>query len=273
MMNYSILMTVYRGDSPDFFQQSLLSVVEQTVPSDDIVVVEDGPIPEALRRVIRDFQEQGYPVNDIKLSQNVGLGLALNKGIEHCKHSLIARMDADDISLPRRCERLLAAFEADPTLDIVGSPVLEFQGDTGNITGVRDVPKSNEDIHHFAKRRDPFNHPAVMYKKASVLKHGPYGNYRKNQDTDLWIKMLSGGCRGANTEEPLLLFRFDEGTLGKRKNWQNTKSLIGIRYSAYKAGFSSLADWLIVAAVQLSMYLLPAGFQRMVYTMLRRREV
>lgn len=272
-MGYSVLMTVYKGDSPVFFQRSLSSMIGQTVPSDDIVVVEDGPIPESLRCVIQDFKDQGYPINAIELPQNVGLGLALNRGLARCKHDLVARMDADDVSLPQRCEQLLAVFRADPTLDIVGSPVLEFQGSETNITGVRDVPKTNEDIHRFARRRDPFNHPAVMYKKQSVLRYGPYGDYRKNQDTDLWIKMLSQGCRGANTKEPLLLFRFDEATLGKRKNWQNTKSLIGIRHTAYKTGFSSFVDWFVVAAVQLGMYALPVGFQKAVYTMLRKREV
>lgn len=82
---------------------------------------------------------------------------------------------------------------------------------------VGDVPLDNESIHKYARKRDPFNHPTVMYRKSKVMKYGPYGNYRKNQDTALWIELLRNKCVAANVPEYLLMFRFDEGTYKKEK--------------------------------------------------------
>ena len=110
-----------------------------------------------------------------------------------------------------------------------------------------------------------------MYRKSKVMKFGPYGNYRKNQDTDLWIKLLSNGCKAANCPEYLLMFRFDEGTYKKRKSWVNTKLLIEIRKKAWKSGYCSFADYMFGACAQLGIYVLPEGFQKFVYTKLLRK--
>lgn len=271
-MNYSVLLTVYKSDNPDYFKLSLESMINQTVPSNDIVVVKDGPVPEEIQAVIDELQKSHPEIHPLQLEKNMGLGLALNEGIKVCRNELIARMDSDDISLPERCEKQLAMFEADPELDIVGCPVKEFVGTPDNVVGKRDVPLENEAIHKYNRRRDPFNHPTVMYRKSKLLKFGPYGDYRKNQDTDLWIKLLSNGCKGANSPEYLLMFRFDEGTYKKRKSWTNTKCLLDIRKKAWKSGYSSFWDYAFVAVAQTGIYILPEGFQKFVYTKILRKK-
>ncbi|WP_270432211.1 glycosyltransferase [Holdemanella biformis] len=269
-MDYSVLLTVYKSDNPDYFKLSLESMINQTKPSNDIVVVKDGPVPESIEKVIKDLQTVCPNIHPLQLETNMGLGLALNEGLKVCKNELVARMDSDDISDPTRCEKQVAMFESDPCLDIVGCPVKEFIGTPNHVVGKRDVPLNNDEIHRYNRRRDPFNHPTVMYKKSKVLKYGPYGDYRKNQDTDLWIKLLSNGCKAANHSEYLLMFRFDEGTYKKRKSWVNTKLLIEIRKNAWKNGYCSLFDFLFVACAQLGIYILPEQFQRFVYTKLLR---
>ena len=273
MNQYSVLQTVYKNDSPEAFTLSLNSMINQTVTPHEIVLVKDGPVPDALQDVI-DSIDAKHPgiIVQVQLEKNLGLGLALNEGLKRCKNELIARMDSDDISLPERCEKQLAMFEKDPELDIVGCPVKEFVGTPDNIVGERSVPLDNESIHKFAKRRDPFNHPTVMYRKSKVLSCGPYRDYRKNQDTALWIDMLGKGCKAANCEEYLLMFRFDEGTYRKRKSWINTKLLIEIRKKAYKDKFCSIWDYLFVSTAQLAIYVMPATFQKFVYTKLLRRS-
>ena len=271
-MDYSVLLTVYKTDDPENFRLSLESMLNQTLPSNDIVVVKDGPVSAQLQQVI-DRYDREHPgiIHQVQLEKNVGLGLALNEGLKVCRNELVARMDSDDISLPHRCAKQVAMFEKDPTLDIVGCPVREFVGEPENVVGSRQVPLDNDSIHRYAKRRDPFNHPSVMYRRSKVLAYGPYEDYRKNQDTALWIRLLSAGCRGANCEEYLLMFRFDEKTYQKRKSWVNTKLLLKIRWNGYKIGFNSLWDFLMVAAVQLGIYILPVGFQKFVYTKILRR--
>lgn len=273
MEQYSVLQTVYKSDNPDAFRLSLESMINQTVKPDEIVLVKDGPIPDTLQTVIEDVDERNPGIIvQVQLENNVGLGLALNEGLKVCKNELVARMDSDDISMPERCEKQLKLFSNDPELDIVGCPVKEFVGTTDNVVGVRDVPFDNVSIHEYARRRDPFNHPTVMYRKSKVMLYGPYGDYRKNQDTALWIDMLSNGCKGANCEEYLLWFRFDENTYKKRKSWINTKLLIEIRKKAYRIGFSSFFDYVFVAVAQFAIFVLPMSVQKFVYTKLLRKK-
>lgn len=265
-MKYSVLMTVYKNDKPEYFNKSIMSMINQTIEPDEIVLVKDGPITEELQDVIDNIDKK-YPniINQVSLKQNVGLGLALNEGLKVCKNDIVARMDADDISLPTRCEKQLKEFINDENLDIIGCPVKEFIENENNIVSLRKVPIMHEDIYKFAKQRDPFNHPTVMYRKSKVLKCGGYSDLRKNQDTDLWIKMLVDGCKTKNIEEPLFLFRFDEQTYKRRKNWTNTKLLISIRYNAFKIGFSSLSDFMKIAIMQIGIYLMPISFQKFIY--------
>lgn len=268
----SVLMTVYKSDNPEYFKLSLDSVLEQTVMPSEIVLVKDGPVPNSIQAVI-DEADKNYPgvIHQVQLSQNVGLGLALNEGLKVCKYELIARMDSDDISLPERFEKERAVFLANPEIDIVGCPVHEFVGTPDNVVGKRDVPLDNESIHKYARIRDPFNHPTVMYRKSKVMKYGPYRAYRKNQDTALWLDLLSNGCMAANVPEYLLKFRFDEGTYKKRKSWVNTKTLIGIRWNGYKCGFNSFMDFLMVSVMQLGVYIMPERFQKFVYKRVLRK--
>src|SRR5699024_2389598 len=108
----------------------------------------------------------------IELKENVGLGMALNEGLKACKNELVARMDTDDISLPTRCEKQLHEFLTNPDLSIVGTNTDEFYESPNDIVSSRIVPTKHEDILSFSKRRSPFNHPTVMYRKTDVLNVG-----------------------------------------------------------------------------------------------------
>lgn len=270
-MKYSVLMTVYKSDNPKYFQLALESMINQTLIPDEIVLVKDGPITEEIQEVIDNIKKSTNLLVEVSLEKNLGLGLALNEGIKKCKNELIARMDSDDISLPKRCEEQVKAFQCDSQLDIVGLQVKEFNGDINNIIGERKVPTSNNDIYKYAKKRDPFNHPTVMYKKSKVCEAGMYGNYRKNQDTDLWIKILSNNAKCLNLDSDLFRFRFDENTYKKRKSWINTKLLISIRYNAYKNGFCSLYDFFIVLVAQVVMFIVPIKIQESIYRKILRK--
>jgi glycosyltransferase involved in cell wall biosynthesis len=265
-MNYSILMTVYKNDNPDYVKKSIRSMLNQSMLTDDFVIVKDGPISEELQSVI-DKETENYSgiVNQIQLDKNLGLGLALNEGLKICKNEIVARMDSDDISIENRCEIQLNEFKRDPVLDIIGSSVDEFISEESNIVSRRVVPTRHDDILKYMKKRDPFNHPTVMYRKSKVLAVGGYSDLRKNQDTDLWIRLLEYGCKTKNIEESLLLFRFEEETYKRRKNWLNTKLLIEIRYKSYKRGFNTLGEFLKVTFAQLLIYLMPTSFQKIIY--------
>ncbi len=265
-------MTVYSGENPIFFQQSLMSMVNQSLKPDEIVLVKDGIIPKSIQIIIDEVNNlTNGLIKEIQIENNVGLGLALNEGLKACKNELIARMDSDDISLPKRCERQIKEFEQNTSLDIVGCPVYEFIDSIENVVGIRKVPLTKDLVKKYVRRRDPFNHPTVMYKKSKLLEVGCYKNLRKNQDTDLWLRMLNNGYVGINIPEILYYFRFNENTYKKRKNWINTKSLLSIRYKAFKLKYCSLLDFGIVAISQLCIFILPAKIQKIIYRKFLRK--
>ena len=272
MEPYSVLMSVYIKEKPEYLNLAIKSMVEQTLKPDEIVIVKDGKITQELQAIL-DCYNQNYPklFNVIGYKENKGLGFALNYGLEHCRNELVARMDSDDISKPNRCMKQVKAFEEYPDCVIIGSAVDEFYGATDNITGCRVVPSSYREIYQFAKRSSAFNHPSVMYRKSKVLEFGGYSTLRRNQDVDLFGRMLYGGCKAINFKESLVWFRSDENLAKRRKSWENTWSYIDTIRKFWKMGYSSFFDFVIVAGAQTVMYLMPISIQNRIYkTFLRK---
>lgn len=258
---YSVLMSVYEKENPDHVSQSIDSMLSQTLSPDEIVIVKDGNLTEELDRVLQNYQ-LSYPAifNIVPLPKNVGLGRALNAGLKKCKNELVARMDTDDISIAERCEIQIQKFIENSELSIVGSNIDEFYDNPDEIVSSRIVPTKHKDILKFSKRRNPFNHPSVMYKKSDVIEQGGYGDFRRNQDLDLFVRMLNNGCFAENINQSLVLFRADKDNLKRRKSWEKCRSYIGMIYSFWKKGYSSLLDLIIVATSQIIIYLAPASF-------------
>ena len=259
-------MSLYIKENPKYFKLAVDSMLLQTIPPDEIVIVKDGPITEALQDIIDVFVEKHKNLfTIIESKQNQGLGRSLNLGLSNCKNELVARMDTDDISKPNRCEKQLEQFEIDNDLVLVGSAIDEFIDDPKVIISRRVVPTENKDIYNFAKRRSAFNHPTVMYKKSKVLEYGGYADLRRNQDVDLFGRMLYGGCKATNLEESLLLFRSNADLAKRRKSWGNTWSYIATIKNFYKLGYSSFFDLTIVSAAQSFLFVCPVALQNWIY--------
>lgn len=264
---YSVLMSLYKKENPEYLELALDSMLNQTISPDEIVLVEDGPLTDELYEVLNK-----YPMlHRIKNETNLGLGLALNVGLKECRNELVARMDTDDCSKPDRCEKQLARFLEKPYLAIVGSHIDEFVGDINNVISQRIVPTSSEDIYNFAKKRSAFNHPAVMYSKTAVLNNGGYSDLKRNQDVDLFGRMQFNGYKAENIDEALLWFRSSDELSKRRKSWQNTWSYIATIRKFWKMGYSSFADYAMVGVAQTCMYLMPVKVQNYIYKKFLRK--
>lgn len=272
MEKYSVLMSLYVKEKPEYLRLAIDSMIKQTAIPDEIIIVEDGPLNEELYGVIDEYTEH-YPnlFKIVAIENNVGLGLALNEGLKACRNELVARMDTDDISKPHRCEMQLNKFEENPELSIVGSFVDEFSSSPDEVVSIRAVPEKHEDIYNFAKKRSAFNHPAVMYKKSKVLENGGYANLRRNQDVDLFGRMLFSGCLAENIGESLLWFRSNDALAKRRKSWENTKSYIDTIKRFWKMGYASFIDYAIVAVAQTGMFLMPVKLQHWIYKKFLRK--
>lgn len=265
---YSVLMSLYKKEKPEYLKLAIDSMLNQTVKPDEIVLVEDGELTSELYKVIDEYKEQLHIVVNEK---NLGLGLALNEGLKACKNEFVARMDTDDCSKPDRCEKQLKRFSEKPYLSIVGSHIDEFEGDISNIVSKREVPLTSNDIYNYAKRRSAFNHPTVMYKKSKVMEQGGYANLKRNQDVDLFGRMLYAGNKAENIDESLLWFRSSTELAKRRKSWQNTWSYIATIRKFWKMGYASLSDYIIILIAQTGMYLLPVKAQNFIYKKFLRK--
>lgn len=265
---YSVLMAVYYKENPEYLRQAIKSILEQTVPTDDFVLVCDGELSRGLNRVIKQFSNQ---INVIRLKKNIGLGLALNAGLSRCKNELVARMDSDDISLPYRCEEQLKLFENDPELGITSSNVSEFSGNPDNIVGSRDLPQSHDEIVEYSKKRNPFNHPSVMFKKSEVQEVGGYSEeYRFFEDYDLWVRMLNNGVKAHNSPEPLLKMRVSDDMYRRRGGGRYARNLLKFHGELKRIGWINSTTFVSCAIPHAAVCVMPAGVRKSVYKKLRK---
>lgn len=269
-MDYSVLMAVYAKEDPAHFQTAIDSMLQQTVPPAQLVLVCDGPLTTELDSVI---QSRADRLDVVRLPQNRGLGEALRTGLLHCRCALVARMDSDDISLPDRCEKQLAAFAADSDLAIVSGVIEEFTFDPEQPVSKRVVPLTHDAIVTYSKRRCPFNHPCVMFKKQAVLDAGNYNNdYVYNEDYDLWMRMLANGVKTANLPDVLLQQRSSSAQIQRRGGKSYAKSFFALRKAFLQNGWISRKDFIYSAYPQYIVSRMPNGMRGMVYRVVRRKE-
>lgn len=273
MQPYSVLMAVYQGDHPDYLAISIDSILNQTVPTDDFVIVADGPLTMMQQNLIAEKGAAHSCIHLVQLPKNVGLGLALNAGLTICKHELVARMDADDIAYPNRMDLQLAAFIARPELDLVGGFVSEFYDDSDKITAIKEVPLDQAAIYAYGKRRNPFIHPTVMFKKSRILDLGGYSDLRRGQDYELFIRILASGCKVANINQPLLKFRSSQNMYQRRKSWLSTSLYIKNVFHSWRLGYAGIGDLGLAVFMRLSLYLMPLWLSKIIYRKVMRRSV
>lgn len=273
MESYSILMSVYHKEKPEHLTACIQSMMDQTVRTDDFVIVCDGVLTPELDSVLNNFQNNNPGVFQIiRLPQNIGIGAAANVGLRYCKNELIAKMDSDDISLPWRCEKQIRLFEQHPDLSVVGGYIAEFEEDPQNPFAIRTVPERNEDIRKFARRRQPFNNVSVMYKKSAVTAVGGYRALSRCEDFDLYTRLLHAGCSAMNIGDVLVNVRVDKAGIYRRGSLDTLHGVMRSRGDAVKIGFSSVWDYLYCVTGELLIIICPGFLRRIIYsTFLRQR--
>ena len=270
--SYSVLMSVYRKEKAEYLKQAMDSIWSQTIPTDDFVLVCDGPLNAELDTVIENMQV-AHPetLHVVRLEKNGGLGNALNIGIKECKHELVARMDSDDISRADRCERQLKVFQTHPDVSVVSGIVEEFTLDTDQIEARRVLPETQDQILAFAKKRNPFNHPCVMYKKSAVETTGGYQDFYLLEDYYLWIRMLQKGSTGYNLQEPLLWMRAGSDMYKRRAGWKYAKSQKALFKYMKDSGFISEGQYMKSTITRTASSLMPNGLREFAYKKVLRK--
>ena len=263
---FSVLISIYEEEKPQYLIQCLNSLLQQTLSSNEWVIVEDGALTEELYKVLDKYEKQ-YPdlIKRVKLHCHMGLGAALSEGIRHCSYELIARMDADDVACKERFERQIDYFINDPKLDICGSWIEEFEGDIENVVSKREVPVKEKDIRKYQKRRDAFNHMTVMYKKQAVLNAGNYKSIPLMEDTVLWVQMLRNNVHCTNIPEYLVKVRVGNDYYERRGGWRYFKLYRNGRKEVLKTGFINRWDYFFTVFAQFFVALTPIVVRGIVF--------
>lgn len=229
-LSFSVIMSVYKNDNEEHFDRAIQSIsVDQTIMPNEIVLIVDGFVTDGINEVIKKYEQQIPFFRVIRLKENVGLGNALRIAIEQCKYEWVARMDSDDISIFNRFEQQIKYIKEHPDIDIVGGNIAEFILEESNVVSHRNVPMNDEDIKKYLKKRCPFNHVSVMYKRSTIIEVGGYIDWFWNEDYYLWIRMFQKKCIFANTGTILVNVRVSEDMYKRRGGWKYFKSEIALQ--------------------------------------------
>lgn len=267
---YSVLMAVYKKENPVFFRQSIQSMMDQTLAPWDFVIVCDGPLTPELDHVLEwAAQRLGDRLQCIRLKENSGLGSALRVGVPRCRCKVIARMDSDDVSRKDRCERQLQILEQGD-YSIVSGTLQEFTEKPGDLERLRVLPRTPAEIREYAKKRNPFNHPCVMYRKEDVLKAGNYQDFPGFEDYYLWIRMLCGGAQGYNIQEPVLDMRTGNGMYSRRGGLSYLKWTLRFQKFLLKKNFISKDRYIKNCMIRTVVGIIPGGLRERFYGLFLR---
>ncbi|WP_281716744.1 glycosyltransferase [Alistipes senegalensis] len=255
MNEFSVLISIYYKESPLYFREALNSVFAQTLQPAEIVLVKDGPLTPELDAVIEEYSTR-YPIFKIVTNEtNLGLGLALAKGLSACSYEYVARMDTDDLIAPTRFEKEIRKL--DEGYDVVSCWTKIFEDDLSHILCVRARPEFHDDIVRLAKRRSPINHPGAVFRKSAVLKAGNYQHCLLFEDYHLWVRMILSGAKFYNVPEPLYYFRYTSAAMKRRGGFQYMVTETKTMFYFYKLGFYSFADFIINTMMRSSIRIMP----------------
>ena len=270
---FSVLISIYYKENPQFFITALDSVINQTLQPNEIVLVEDGQLTDELYKVIETYKNK-YPqlFKIVQLKTNQGLGKALQIGVENCSCDLIARMDSDDIAIPERFEKQINFMREHPDIDVLGSSISEFDGKPENIISYRNLPTECNDIYKFGQFRSPVNHMTIMYKKKAVLEAGNYQTFKNIEDYYLWGRMLKKGYKFANLSECLVNVRAGNAMLKRRANLTYFfNSEFPLHTKLYQIGFISFGQYLRNISSKFLLRTVPFGMMSWIYKKFLRK--
>lgn len=264
-IKFSVLMSVYKNDKPEYIKVAVDSLLNQTVLPSQIVIIEDGKVSNDLDNLLENYAKENKIIEIHKREQNIGLGLTLNEGLNYCKYDYVARMDADDYSKPTRFEKEIAYIKKHPEVDVVGCLIEEYDEQLNNKLATRTVPEKDEDIKKYMKKRNGINHVTVIYKKDSVLKAGSYEDCPYFEDYYLWCKMIKKGCKFYNIQEELMKIRAGFDMAKRRGGLSYSKHIINFEKKIRSLGIISRADYIINLAIRLTVAIMPNSLRTFLY--------
>lgn len=265
-------MSIYKNEKPEYLKQALDSILNQTLLPDEILIVKDGLLTPELDSTLDEYAAKNKTIKFLEFEKNRGLGLALKDGVVACKNEIIARMDTDDIAKPDRFEKQIQYLKDNPQIALLGSWVTEFSDNENKPDTVTKLPCDYEEIKKFAKKRNPFRHMTVIFKKSAVIDSGNYRDFLWFEDYDLWVKMLQKGYKAANIPEILVNVRADKDMFARRGGIKYIKQEIKFENNLLNDKFINSFEYVSNLVIRISIRLIPNSVRKIVYSKLLRKK-
>ena len=221
----TILMSVYNDEI--FLEEAIRSILIQTFSNFEFIIIDDGSKDKSLR-IIKNFKDKRISL--LENNNNIGLSASLNKGMKLSKGKYIARMDADDISLPERLEKQYNFMERNPNIGILGTGY-HLINKSGEGMGTYIYPDNPVEIHWKLLTGPVFPHPTVMLRKKVLIENNLSYNeeYLATQDYELWCRMIHY-TEGSNLPQALIKYRNHDQS--KSKTESDKQEQLRIKVSA-----------------------------------------
>lgn len=210
----SVIMGVYSGKNTADLDRAVSSILGQTFRNFEFIIYDDGSNPEA-SKFIRELEKRDKRIVVIGSEENHGLAFSLNKCLEKANGRYIARMDDDDISMPKRFEKQIAFLESHPEYDWCGcnAKIFDDLGEWG-ITTRPEVPTA-EDYLRFS----PYIHPTVMYRRETLIENDGYSARKETlrcEDYEIFMRLYRSGFKGCNMQQILFKYHVNRDTYHAR---------------------------------------------------------
>lgn len=267
---YSVLMSIYLNDSLRDIQRSIESINNQEMPTNDFVIVLDGPVRE---EVSVFFEKPESDFNVIRLPSNRGLGAALSVGLPKCRNNWVLRMDADDVCPPDRSKKLfvnLGLLEA-KNIAAVGSFILERNRQNSQTALLR-YPEIFRSIGRTNYFRDPIGHASALLNKTAVEAVGGYQTCLYFEDTYLWLRLLKNGYCLATVPDVLYEASVSNEFYARRSGFKYAKIEVINFWKFYCEGLITLRSFLVNVLMRPVIRLLPRSFVKKFYLKFLRKE-
>lgn len=269
----AVLLPVYKKDQCEYLSLAIDSILNQSYSDIVLYIGIDGPIGDDLANTISGYSNNNR-VKTIHFKENRGLAIVLNDLLDIAfkgGFEYIARMDADDISMPDRFAKQLDYLESHPDIDVVGGAISEIDENGNSRNKVIVYPESPNGCRSFFAKRNPHAHPAVMFRKSFFDKvdHAYRPEYRQNQDVMLWLDGFASDTQNANIPDVVLKFRMTDSLFKKRRNgWMLAKKQFKDRLHINKVlGYGLSAD--VFGFAMLILQLSPSWIRKVAYKIFR----
>lgn len=278
-MKFSVLMSVYISDDANYLLRAIQSVtVDQTLKPSQLVLVNDGPVSDKINVNIQKMEsllkDVGIEFTVVPKNVNAGLAAALNTGLGHCKYEYVARMDSDDVALPKRFELEFAYIAEHPEISILGGGITEFEDEESKPLQARIVPQNHDEIVDMLKTRNAMNHMTVVFKKSDIVKLGGYSeDFGKLEDYKLWVDAVCAGLKLHNISEICVNVRVGAGFIERRSNKREIQDWGMLQSYLLKAKLIGKKKALLNRLYIRVFIYMPAWMKRIAYkTILRKKK-